>query len=235
MLQIESLKVFHGPIEAVHGIDLQVGEGQCVTLLGPNGAGKTSTLSSITGTTRATGAIRFAGEDITSLSIEERCKRGIAISPEGRRIFSNLSVYENMIMGGAIRKDKAKLNTDIEDWFSQFPVLGERRNQLGGTLSGGEQQMLAIARALLSAPKILLLDEPSLGLAPQNTARIFEIINNLKSRGMTVLLVEQNASAALNASDYVYVLNNGTISSQGEATKFGDGSELMNELTGVHE
>ena len=235
MLKIESLKVFHGLIEAVHGIDLEVGEGQCVTLLGPNGAGKTSTLSSITGSARASGVIQFAGENISSLSIEDRCKRGIAISPEGRRIFSNLNVHENMIMGGAIRKDKAKLAGEIEGWFGHFPVLGERRDQPAGTLSGGEQQMLAIARALLSAPRILLLDEPSLGLAPQITARIFEIIKDLKSDGMTILLVEQNASAALNLSDYVYVLNNGRISSQGDAATFGDGSELMNELTGVHE
>ena len=235
MLKIESLKVFHGLIEAVHGIDIEVGEGQCVTLLGPNGAGKTSTLSSITGSARSSGEIRFAGEEISSLSIEERCKRGIAISPEGRRIFSNLNVHENMLMGGAMRKDKAKLATEIEDWFGQFPVLGERRDQLAGTLSGGEQQMLAITRALLSSPKIILLDEPSLGLAPQITARIFEIIKDLKSRGMTLLLVEQNASAALKLSDYVYVLNNGLVSSEGVAAKFGDGRELMNELTGVHE
>ena len=235
MLNIESLKVFHGLIEAVHGIDLKVGEGQCVTLLGPNGAGKTSTLSSITGSARASGVIRFAGEDISALPIEDRCKRGIAISPEGRRIFANLNVHENLVMGGALRKDKARLAVDIENWFGHFPVLGERRDQPAGTLSGGEQQMLAIARALLSAPRILLLDEPSLGLAPQIAARIFDIIADLKSRGMTILLVEQNAAAALKLSDYVYVLNNGRISSQGDAQQFGDGSELMNELTGVHE
>ena len=235
MLHLESLRVFHGPIEAVHGVDIRVGEGQCVTLLGPNGAGKTSTLSSITGTARATGHIRLSNQDISTLSIEERCRRGIAISPEGRRIFSNISVHDNMLMGGAIRKDKSQLATEISSWYEQFPVLGERRNQQAGTLSGGEQQMLAIARALLSDPKIVLMDEPSLGLAPRITAHIFEIIKDMKSRGTTVLLVEQNASAALEVSDYVYVLNNGVISSQGEAASFGDGSRLMNELTGVHE
>ena len=234
MLKIEQLKVFHGPIEAVHGIAISVGEGQCVTLLGPNGAGKTSTLSSITGTARATGTIRFNGEDIAPLQIEERCKRGIAISPEGRRTFSNLSIMDNMIMGGAVRKDKAALSREIEDWMGQFPVLGERRNQAAGTLSGGEQQMLAIVRALLSKPRILLLDEPSLGLAPQITTKIFEIVKDLKAKGMTILLVEQNAGAAIAVSDYVYVLNNGLISSQGNAENFGDGSQLMNELTGVH-
>ncbi len=235
MLEINALKVFHGPIEAVHGIDISVSEGQCVTLLGPNGAGKTSTLSAITGTARATGAIRLAGDDITRLSIEDRCKRGIAVSPEGRRVFATLSVRDNLIMGGATRRDKDRLAQDIDDWFTQFPVLGERRDQSAGTLSGGEQQMLAIARALLSNPRILLLDEPSLGLAPQITARIFEIIKTLKSRGTTILLVEQNAGAAIEVSDYVYVLNNGVISSHGNVGQFGDGSTLMDELTGVHQ
>ena len=234
MLQITSLKVFHGPIEAVHGIDISVAQGQCVTLLGPNGAGKTSTLSAITGTARSTGAIRLAGQDIARLAVEERCKRGVALSPEGRRVFSTLSVRDNLIMGGATRADKSGLARDIEDWFAQFPVLGERHDQPAGTLSGGEQQMLAIARALVSKPQILLLDEPSLGLAPQITARIFEIIRDLKSRGTTILLVEQNAAAAIGVSDYVYVLNNGLISKHGEVGEFGDGAELMDELIGVH-
>jgi len=234
MLEIRSLKVFHGPIEAVHGIDISVAEGQCVTLLGPNGAGKTSTLSAITGTARSLGSICLAGGDIGKLSIEERCKRGIAISPEGRRVFSNLSVRDNLVMGGAVRQDKSQLNADIVTWFDHFPVLGERRDQPAGTLSGGEQQMLAIARALISSPKILLLDEPSLGLAPQITARIFDIIRDLRERGTTILLVEQNASVAIGISDYVYVLNNGHVSSHGEASTFGDGTDLMSELTGVH-
>jgi branched-chain amino acid transport system ATP-binding protein len=234
MLQTSSLKAFHGPIEAVHGIDISVAEGQCVTLLGPNGAGKTSTLSAITGTVRATGTIRLGGEDISRLAVEDRCRRGIAISPEGRRVFANLSVRDNLIMGGALQPDKAQLNREIEDWFTHFPVLGERHAQPAGTLSGGEQQMLAIARALLSKPRILLLDEPSLGLAPMIVAKIFEIVRDLKARGTTILLVEQNASAAIRVSDYVYVLNNGLISSHGAAANFGDGSDLMGELTGVH-
>jgi len=235
MLQIKSLKAFHGPIEAVHGIDISVREGQCVTLLGPNGAGKTSTLSAITGTVRATGSIRLQDEDIGRLQIEERCKRGIAISPEGRRVFATLSVRDNLIMGGATRRDKPVLIREIEEWFHQFPVLGERREQPAGTLSGGEQQMLAIVRALLSRPRILLLDEPSLGLAPQITAQIFEIIKDLKAKGTTILLVEQNAGAALEVSDYVYVLNNGLVSRHGDVAEFGDGSVLINELTGVHQ
>lgn len=234
MLEINQLKVFHGVIEAVHGIDVSVSEGQCVSLLGPNGAGKTSTLSAITGTAKSTGTIKLLGDDIARLSIEERCRKGIAISPEGRRIFSNLSVRDNMNMGGAMRTDKAALASEIGEWFERFPILGERAEQMAGTLSGGEQQMLAIARALLSRPRILLLDEPSLGLAPQIVAKIFDIIRELKSRGITILLVEQNAAAAIGVSDKVYILNNGLISRQGTAAEFGDGSDLMDELTGVH-
>lgn len=234
MLQIKSLKVFHGPIEALHGADFVIPEKQCVALLGPNGAGKTSTLSAITGTARSTGTLHFDGADIGPLSVEERQRCGIAISPEGRRIFSNLSVRDNLLMGAATRRDKSAVNAEINDWFTHFPILGERQDQSAGTLSGGEQQMLAIARALLSRPKILLLDEPSLGLAPQIVVKIYEIIKSLKEQGMTILLVEQNAAAAMQVSDYVYVLNNGLISSQGPAQEFGDGSALMDELTGVH-
>lgn len=234
MLEISQLKVFHGVIEAVHGIDVSVSEGQCVSLLGPNGAGKTSTLSAITGTAKSSGTMKLLGSDITRLSIEERCRKGVAISPEGRRIFSNLSVRDNMNMGGAMRRDKAAVASEISEWFERFPILGERAEQMAGTLSGGEQQMLAIARALLSRPRILLLDEPSLGLAPQIVAKIFDIIRELKSRGITILLVEQNAAAAIGVSDKVYILNNGLISRQGPAAEFGDGSDLMDELTGVH-
>ncbi|MEL6965085.1 MAG: ABC transporter ATP-binding protein [Pseudomonadota bacterium] len=234
MLEVSGLKVFHGLIEAVHGIDLNVDEGQCVALLGPNGAGKTSTLSAITGIVRAEGAIRLLNENLIGTSVEARCRRGIAISPEGRRIFSSLSVYDNLVLGGALQPDKAQLARDIDDWFQQFPILGDRRHQRAGTLSGGEQQMLAIARALVSKPRILLLDEPSLGLAPQITKRIFDIIRDLKTKGVTILLVEQNAGAAIQVSDYVYVLNNGVISSQGSAADFGDGSALITELTGAH-
>jgi len=233
MLEITSLKVFHGPIEAVHGIDISVTEGQCVTMLGPNGAGKTSTLSAITGTAKSTGTIRLAGEDLGRLAVEDRCRRGIAISPEGRRVFANLSIRDNLVMGGALVADKAALERDIEEWFTRFPVLGERQDQMAGTLSGGEQQMLAIARALLSRPQILLLDEPSLGLAPQIVTQIFEMIHDLKAQGTTILLVEQNAAAAIEASDYVYVLNNGVISSHGAASDFGGGSKLMDQLTGM--
>jgi branched-chain amino acid transport system ATP-binding protein len=205
-----------------------------VALLGPNGAGKTSTLSAITGAARAAGAIRLAGRDITGLAIEDRCRLGVSIAPEGRRVFANLTVRENLLMGAAVRRDRRAVAAEIEDWFARFPVLGERRDQPAGTLSGGEQQMLAIARALLARPRILLLDEPSLGLAPQIVGRIFRIIEDLKARGITILLVEQNAAAAIAVSDSVYVLNNGVVTRMGPAAAFGDGSGLMDELTGVH-
>lgn len=233
MLATRGLKVYHGPIEAVHGVDIEVGAGQCVALLGPNGAGKTSTLSAIMGTARATGTITFAGKDIGRLAVEDRFRLGIAMSPEGRRIFSNISVRDNLWMGAALIRDKRHAQAEIERWFERFPILGERRNQRAGTLSGGEQQMLAIARALLAEPKILLLDEPSLGLAPRIIGQIFEIVADLQQAGLTILLVEQNATAAMDVADYVYVLNNGVILSQGRADRYGDGTALMNELTGV--
>lgn len=233
MLDIQNLHVFHGPIEAVHGISLRVGAGQCVALLGPNGAGKTSTISAICGIARATGTIDFEGSDLTSMAVEDRIARGIAVSPEGRRIFSNLSVEANLRMGGGIRADRDNIQTDIERWFDTFPILGERRTQPGGTLSGGEQQMLAIARALMSKPKILLLDEPSLGLAPRIVAQVFEMIEKLRADGMTILLVEQNARQALRISDYGYLLNNGRIQAEGSAADLGGSQDMMAKLTGL--
>lgn len=158
----------------------------------------------------------------------------MALAPEGRRIFSNISVHDNLRMGAATRTDRKAAEADIESWFERFPILGERRDQSAGTLSGGEQQMLCIARALLSRPRILLLDEPSLGLAPLIIAQIFELIRELRDQGVTLLLVEQNAGAAIEVSDHVYVLNNGVVTREGPAASFGDGSDLMNEITGVH-
>ena len=231
MLQIEELKVYHGPIEAVHGISLIVEKGKCVSLLGPNGAGKTSTISAITGVAKCSGQITFSGDDLTSMSVEARIRRGIAVSPEGRRVFSNLTVEENLLLGGAYQKN------DLEDlmaeWFETFPILGERCNQPAGTLSGGEQQMLAIARALMAKPCILLLDEPSLGLAPKIVSQIFSMIRKLKEQGMTILLVEQNATQALRLSDYAYLLNNGKIVAEGTAESLGTNDVLMAELTGL--
>lgn len=233
MLDIQNLRVSHGPIEAVHGISLQVGAGQCVVLLGPNGAGKTSTISAICGVAQATGVIRLEGDDLTRVSVEDRIQRGIAVSPEGRRIFSNLSVEANLRIGGGIRANKGAVQDDIDRWFETFPILGERRNQPGGTLSGGEQQMLAIARALMSKPKILLLDEPSLGLAPRIVAQVFELIAQLRADGMTILLVEQNARQALRISDYAYLLNNGQVQAEGTNETLGGSENMMANLTGL--
>ena len=230
MLSVQDLHVFHGPIEAVHGISFNVGEGRCVCLLGPNGAGKTSTISALTGIARATGRIEFAGRDITGSAVEARIAAGMAVSPEGRRVFANLTVTENLTLGAALRRDAAP---DIARWFDTFPILGQRRDQPAGTLSGGEQQMLAIARALMSRPKILLLDEPSLGLAPRIVAQIFGLIDGLRRDGMTILLVEQNAAQALRLADYAYLLNSGRIVAEGTPDQLGESAELMAELTGI--
>lgn len=233
MLKVENLKVFHGPIEAVHGISLTVERGQCVALLGPNGAGKTSTISAICGVASCTGNITLEGTDLGAQNVEMRVRSGVSVSPEGRRVFSNLSVEENLTLGGAIRPDTDAVRRDITHWFDTFPILGERRNQPAGTLSGGEQQMLAIARALMTRPKILLLDEPSLGLAPMIVGQIFDMIDALKSDGMTILLVEQNARQALRLSDYAYLLNNGRIQAEGTSDQLGQSDALMAELTGI--
>jgi branched-chain amino acid transport system ATP-binding protein len=231
MLVVQNLNVFHGPIEAVHGISFTVKEGSCVSLLGPNGAGKTSTISAITGVAKSTGRIMFADEDISTLPVEIRIRKGIAVSPEGRRVFANLSVKENLRLGGAY--NTANVDSLIAEWFETFPILAERRDQMAGTLSGGEQQMLAIARALMSEPRILLLDEPSLGLAPKIVTQIFEMIKRLKEKRMTILLVEQNATLALRLSDHAYLLNNGLIVADGTAETFGSNDALMAELTGL--
>ena len=231
MLVVQNLNVFHGPIEAVHGISFTVKEGSCVSLLGPNGAGKTSTISAITGVAKSTGRIMFADEDISTLPVEIRIRKGIAVSPEGRRVFANLSVKENLRLGGAY--NTANVDRLIAEWFETFPILAERRDQMAGTLSGGEQQMLAIARALMSEPRILLLDEPSLGLAPKIVTQISGMIKRLKEKRMTILLVEQNATLALRLSDHAYLLNNGLIVADGTAETFGSNDALMAELTGL--
>ena len=233
MLFVNNLSVFYGKIKVVHNINFTIEEGSCVSLLGPNGAGKTSTISSILGTVNSTGTINFCNEDISKLQTEERIKLGISIAPEGRRVFSNLSVYENLYIGSAIRKDREKADIEIEEWFNVFPILHERKDQSAGTLSGGEQQMLTIARALMGNPKILLLDEPSLGLAPMITKKVFELIEKLKAKGITILLVEQNASEALKLADYSYILNNGKIIAHGNRNEILKKGDLMSSLTGV--
>ena len=220
MLELEDLRVRYGNIEALHGISLSVGEGEIVTLIGANGAGKTTTLMTISGCVRArTGAIRFRGRDISGLPPHEIVALGLVQSPEGRKIFPRLSVAENLEMGAFTRRDPDGIAADQNRVFELFPILGERRRQPGGTLSGGEQQMLAIARALMARPKLLLLDEPSLGLAPLVVSRIFEVIRELNREGATILLVEQNARMALKAAHRGYVLETGTIAMADAADK----------------
>jgi len=233
LLIVNDLSVFYGKIKVVHNINFTIEEGSCVALLGPNGAGKTSTISSILGTVNSTGAVNFCNQDISKIQTEERIKLGISIAPEGRRVFSNLSVFENLYLGSAIRKDREVADNEIENWFNIFPILKERKDQSAGTLSGGEQQMLTIARALMGNPKILLLDEPSLGLAPLITKKVFELIEKLKAKGITILLVEQNATEALKLADYSYILNSGNIVAHGNRAEILEKGDLMSSLTGV--
>ena len=233
MLTVNDLSVFYGKIKVVHNINFTIEEGSCVALLGPNGAGKTSTISSILGTVDSTGTVNFCNKDISKIQTEDRIKLGISIAPEGRRVFSNLSVFENLYLGSAIRKDRAIADNEIENWLNIFPILKERKDQSAGTLSGGEQQMLTIARALMGNPKILLLDEPSLGLAPMITKQVFELIEKLKTKGITILLVEQNATEALKLADYIFIMNSGNIVAHGNRSEILKKGDLMSSLTGV--
>jgi branched-chain amino acid transport system ATP-binding protein len=218
VLEVEGLHVFYGAIHAIKGISFKVEKGQVVTLIGANGAGKTTTLSTIAGLVKPKrGRILFDGKDIQNLPPHQINRMGVCLVPEGRRIFPNLTVMENLMMGAFNRKDKDGIKHDLEWVFTLFPRLAERKNQLGGTLSGGEQQMLAISRALMSRPKVLMMDEPSLGLAPILVEEVFEIIKKLNSEGITILLVEQNAVGALNISHYGYVLETGNIVLEGLA------------------
>jgi branched-chain amino acid transport system ATP-binding protein len=211
MLTLDEVHTFYGAIEALKGVSLQVEQGEIVTLIGANGAGKSTLLMTICGSPRARqGTVSFEGEDITHLPTHVIMRGGLAIVPEGRRIFPGLTVTENLHMGGFF-SDKVRLGQDIERVFGLFPRLKERRHQRGGTLSGGEQQMLSIGRALMSQPRLLLLDEPSLGLAPLIIAQIFQILEEIRRDGVTIFLVEQNAHRALQLADRGYVLENGVI------------------------
>jgi branched-chain amino acid transport system ATP-binding protein len=218
LLALQQLQVAYGGIRAVKGIDLEVGAGELVCLIGANGAGKTTTLKAITGLVRAAaGRIVYDGQDLAGLRVHEIARRGLAMVPEGRGVFPQLTIQENLSMGAYAREDRAAVQADVERVFALFPRLKERRSQTAGTLSGGEQQMLAIARALMSRPKLLLLDEPSMGLAPLMVERIFEVIRNVAAEGVTLLLVEQNARLALETSHRGYVLEGGLVSVSGEA------------------
>lgn len=234
MLKVENLHVNYGAIKAIKGISIDVKERSIVTLIGANGAGKTTTLRTISSIIKpASGKITFNGEDITNLSPDKVVQKGICQSPEGRLIFSNLTVKENLEMGAYTRKDTSHIKEDLEFIFTFFPRLKERLKQLGGTLSGGEQQMLAISRALMAKPKLLLLDEPSLGIAPLLVRTIFEQIVALnKATGITILLVEQNANLALSIADYGYVLETGEISLEGDAKTLAANEEVRKAYLG---
>ncbi len=222
MLKVTDLSVHYGGIEALKGISFEVGQGQIVTLIGANGAGKSTTLRAISGLVRpSSGSINFMGRDITALNSQKIVAEGIAMVPEGRRVFANLTVKENLKIGAYLRKDRDEIEEGIKDIYRRFPRLKEREWQLAGTLSGGEQQMLAVGRAMMAKPKLMMMDEPSLGLAPLVVKDIFSIIRDLKSEGITILLIEQNANAALRCADVGFVLETGSI------TMTGSGQELL--------
>ena len=219
MLEVSGLKVKYAEVEAVKGISLSVPKGSIVVLLGANGAGKSSTLNAITGLVASTGSISFEGKPLSGQPAEEIVKRGIALTPEGRRVFPSLSVADNLQLGGAAHASGAELKRRMEAELDRFPILRERYHQKAGLLSGGEQQMLAIARSLMADPRLLLLDEPSLGLAPLIVDKVFELIAELKRRGLTILLVEQNAERALEIADHGYVLQTGQIVLEGSGAE----------------
>ncbi|GGA33756.1 ABC transporter ATP-binding protein [Psychrobacillus lasiicapitis] len=232
MLKVKGIETFYGKIQALKQVSLEVEQGQVVTLLGANGAGKTTSMKTISGLLKPKhGTVEFLGEDITGLRPDQLLRKGIALVPEGRAILSSMTVMENLEMGAYHRNDK-EIKRDIEEVMSQFPILKERKEQLGGTLSGGQQQMLAIARALLSKPKLLLLDEPSMGLAPLIVADIFKMIREIKENGTTVLLVEQNAKQALKVADYGYVMETGKVIINGEAQSLLEDSRVVEAYLG---
>lgn len=233
MLKVDNLHVSYGNIKALQGISFHVEQGELVTLIGSNGAGKTTCLHTISGLHHPQkGTITYLGEDISHLSPFEIVKRGISQSPEGRHIFPGLTVYENLIMGANQRKDKKAILDDLEYIYAIFPLLKDRTNQTAGTLSGGEQQMLAMGRALMSRPKLLLLDEPSLGLAPIMVEKIFTAIQKVREEGGTILLVEQNARQALEVADRGYVIETGSIILEGSATELKSNAEVEKAYLG---
>ena len=223
MLKIDSLKVAYGGIQAVKGVDLEIREGELVTLIGANGAGKTTTMKAITGLQGwAGGDVQYLGKSIKGVPSYNLLKQGLAMVPEGRGVFARMTITENLQMGAFTRSDDAQIKADIDRMFGIFPRLKERANQLAGTMSGGEQQMLAMARALMSQPKLLLLDEPSMGLSPIMVEKIFEVVRDISAQGVTVLLVEQNARLALQAAHRGYVMDSGLITMSGDAKQMLD-------------
>lgn len=233
MLEIDKINVFYGAIHALTDMSYKVEEGEIVALIGANGAGKSTSLKTLSGLLHPVdGSIEFLGEDITCLPAEEIVKKGIIHVPEGRKIFAPLTVLENLEMGAFLQNDKSQTDCDLRDVFERFPRLKERQNQLGGTLSGGEQQMLAIARGLMSKPKLMLLDEPSMGLAPVLVEQIFDIIQEINKQGTSILLVEQNAKMALSIADRAYVLETGNIVLKGSARDVMEDSSVIEAYLG---
>ena len=234
LLEVKDLKVFYGVIQALKGIDFKVNEGEIVALIGANGAGKTTTMQSIIGLINSkSGSIVYDGQDIMKLPTHKIVNLGMSQVLEGRRVFQELTVYENLLMGAYLEKDKSKVKEDLNNVYSLFPRLEERKNQIAGTLSGGEQQMLAISRALMNHPKLLMLDEPSMGLSPLLVQEVFDIIKKIHDQGTTILLVEQNAKMALKIADYAYVLETGKIALEGKASELLQNDEVKKAYLGA--
>ena len=233
LLEVRDLQVYYGVIQALKGINFEVNEGEIVTLIGANGAGKTTTMQSIIGLIPSSqGSVIFDGQDVTKTPCHKIVHLGMTQVPEGRRIFQELTVYENLLMGGFSQKEQSVLKRDIEAIYERFPRLAERKNQIAGTLSGGEQQMLAIGRAMMSRPKLLLLDEPSMGLSPLLVDQVFDIIKQLRDEGTTILLVEQNAGKSLAISDRAYVLELGQIVLSGTGEELAASEEVKKAYLG---
>ena len=234
LLEVDTVDTYYGRVQALRGVSLSVDEGEVVTLIGSNGAGKTTTLRTISGLVRpAKGQVRLRGMNIAGLPPDRVVRRGIGHAPEGRRVFSRMSVRDNLFLGAYIRKDASAVRGDEETVFRLFPRLHERRNQIAGTLSGGEQQMLAIGRAMMSRPKLLLLDEPSLGLAPILVDTIFQVIREINQQGTTILLIEQNAAMALQVANRGYVLETGKIVKEGTAKALLDSPDVQRAYLGI--
>lgn len=233
LLEVNNLEVYYGVICALKGISFEVNEGEIVSLIGANGAGKTTMMQSVVGMIpKKSGSVIFDGHDISKTPCHKVVQLGMTQVPEGRRIFQELTVYENLMMGAYTIRDQQKFKADLESIFERFPRLAERRNQIAGTLSGGEQQMLAMSRALMSHPKLLMLDEPSMGLAPILVDQIFEIIKELNASGTTILLVEQNASKALQIADRAYVLETGSVTLSGTGAELAQSDEVRKAYLG---
>jgi branched-chain amino acid transport system ATP-binding protein len=234
LLEVKDVHTFYGNIQALKGVSLEVEEGECVTLIGSNGAGKSTTLRSISGLTPARqGSIRFKDREITDTPPQEIVSMGVALSPEGRHVFPRMSVYENLMLGAYLRRDQSEIESDLDRVYSLFPRLKERERQKGGTMSGGEQQMLAIGRALMARPTLRLLDEPSMGIAPILVERIYETIAEINRQGTTILLVEQNANFALGVSKRGYVLETGTVALHDESAALRENPDVQRAYLGA--